>query len=84
MGRSRPFVLRDGMNNLYQPIRNDVVLYFKENKISWWVGDKPSGHTLSSQITCLNHLFAIMNDHDATIKASYLFKKYISNCFANI
>ncbi|MBR4406598.1 MAG: hypothetical protein IKT30_09510, partial [Bacteroidaceae bacterium] len=67
MGRSRPFVLKDGMNNLYQPIRNDVLQYFKENKISWWGGGKPSGHTLSSQIACLNHLFAIMNDHDAVL-----------------
>ena len=67
MGRPRPFVLKDGMNNLYQPIRNDVLLYFKENKISWWGGDKPSGHTLSSQIACLNHLFAIMNDHDSVL-----------------
>lgn len=67
MGKPRPFVLRDGVNNLYEPIRNDVLQYFKENKISWWGGDKPSGHTLSSQIACLNHLFAIMHDHDAVL-----------------
>ena len=67
MGKARPFVLKDGMNNLYEPIRNDVIRYFKDNEISWWGGDKPSGHTLSSQIACLNHLFAIMNDHDAVL-----------------
>lgn len=67
MGKPRPFVLRDGVNNLYEPIRNGVLQYFKENKISWWGGDKPSGHTLSSQIACLNHLFAIMHDHDAVL-----------------
>lgn len=67
MGKPRLFVLRDGVNNLYEPIRNDVLQYFKENKISWWCGDKPSGHTLSSQIACLNHLFAIMHDHDAVL-----------------
>lgn len=67
MGKPRPFVLRDGVNNLYEPIRNGVLQYFKENKISWWRGDKPSGHTLSSQIACLNHLFAIMHDHDAVL-----------------
>ena len=67
MGKPRPFVLRDGVNNLYEPIRNDVLQYFKENKISWWGGDKPSGHTLSSQMACLNHLFAIMHDHDAVL-----------------
>ena len=64
MGKPRHFVLKDGMNNLYEPIRNDVIRYFKDNKISWWGGDKPSGHTLSSQIACLNHLFAIMGDKE--------------------
>jgi hypothetical protein len=67
MGKARPFVLKDGMNNLYEPIRNDVVRYFKDNEISWWGGDKPSGHTLSSQIACLNHLFAIMNDKSSVL-----------------
>ena len=67
MGKARPFVLKDGMNNLYEPIRNDVLKYFKDNGISWWGTDKPSGHTLSSQIACINHLFAIMYDHDAVL-----------------
>ena len=67
MGKARPFVLKDGMNNLYEPIRNDVLRYFKDNEISWWGGDKPSGHTLSSQIACLNHLFAIMNDKSSVL-----------------
>ncbi len=66
-GIPRSFVLRNGMNNLYAPIREGVIKYFKENKISWWGGGKPSGHTLSSQIACLNHLFAIMNDKDAVL-----------------
>ena len=67
MGKARSFVLKDGMNNLYEPIRYGVLRYFKDNKITWWGGNKPSGHTLSSQIACLNHLFAIMNDHDAVL-----------------
>ena len=67
MGKPRHFVLKDGMNNLYEPIRNDVLRYFKDNDISWWGGDKPSGHTLSSQIACLNHLFAIMGDKEAVL-----------------
>ncbi len=66
-GIPRSFVLRNGMNNLYAPIREGVIKYFKDNKISWWGGGKPSGHTLSSQIACLNHLFAIMNDKDAVL-----------------
>ena len=67
MGKPRHFVLKDGMNNLYEPIRNDVLRYFKDNDISWWGGDKPSGHTLSSQIACLNHLFSIMGDKEAVL-----------------
>ena len=67
MGKPRHFVLKDGMNNLYEPIRNNVLRYFKDNDISWWGGDKPSGHTLSSQIACLNHLFAIMGDKKAVL-----------------
>ena len=66
-GAPRPFILRDGMNNLYEPIREGVVKYFKDNNISWWGGNTPSGHTLSSQIACLNHLFAIMNDKEAVL-----------------
>ena len=67
MGKPRHFVLKDGMNNLYEPIRNNVLRYFKDNDISWWGGDNPSGHTLSSQIACLNHLFAIMGDKEAVL-----------------
>ena len=67
MGKPRHFVLKDGMNNLYEPIRNNVLRYFKDNDISWWGGDKPSGHTLSSQIACLNHLFSIMGDKEAVL-----------------
>lgn len=52
------FVLEDGGNNLYEPIRNEALKYFKENDIKWWGGnpDYPTGHTVSSQIACLNHL----------------------------
>ena len=67
MGRRYPFVLRDGGNNLYEPIRNDAIQYFKENDISWWGGTAPTGHVLSSQIACLNHLFAIRKDPEAVL-----------------
>ena len=63
----REFVLQDGMHNLYGPIRQEVLKYFRDNKISWWNGAAPTGHTLSSQIACLNHLFAIRNDKDAVL-----------------
>ena len=32
MGKARSFVLKDGMNNLYEPIRYGVLRYFKDNK----------------------------------------------------
>jgi hypothetical protein len=66
MGKPRYFVLSDTCLNLWKGIRSDVISYFKENNIVWWKGkDKlPSGHILSSQIACLNHLFYIRNRHD--------------------
>ena len=67
MGKSRAFVLKNGMNNLYEPIRQDVLKYFADNGIAWWRGSQPTGHTLSSQMACLNHLFAIRNDRDAVL-----------------
>lgn len=67
IGKERPFVLTDGVHNLYAPIRDDVQKYFRENEISWWSGFKPSGHVLSSQIACLNHLFVIRKDPKAVL-----------------
>jgi len=67
MRAPRPFVLTDGNMNLYQPIQKDVIEYFSINKISWWGGSKPTGHVLSSQIACLNHLFLIRNDKSAVL-----------------
>lgn len=62
-----PFILKDGKNNLYEPIHKDVIQYFKDNDISWWAGSKPTGHVLSSQIACLNHLFLIRKDPEAVL-----------------
>lgn len=52
------FVLEKGINNLYEPIRDETLKYFEENDITWWGDDAkhPTGHTQSSQIACLNHL----------------------------
>ena len=66
-GKPYPFVLQDGRNNLYPPFE-EVQRYFDENKISWWAGDKPTGHVLSSQMACLNHLFPLMRDKEAVLK----------------
>lgn len=66
MGRYYPFVLTDGRANLY-PSSYEVDSYFRENGISLWGGYKPTGHILSSQMACLNHLFPIMKDKDAVL-----------------
>lgn len=67
MGKERPFVLKDGSRNLYAPIRDQAIKYFRDNNIGWWGGSKPSGHVLSSQIACVNHLFAVRNDAEAVL-----------------
>lgn len=65
--KRRDFVLRDSKKNLFAPIYDDVIQYFEKNGISWWGGKKPTGHVLSSQIACLNHLFQIRNDKSAVL-----------------
>ena len=67
-GIPRDFVLQDELKNIFEPVRNDVVQYFKQNKISWWGGSKPTGHVLSSQVACVNHLYAIRNDKKAVLQ----------------
>ncbi|OQB30242.1 MAG: hypothetical protein BWY08_01292 [Bacteroidetes bacterium ADurb.Bin174] len=66
-GDNRDFVLYDSLKNIYQPIVKDVLDYFDKNIISWWGGKIPTGHVLSSQIGCLNHLFQIRNDKLAVL-----------------
>ena len=66
--KPRPFVLKKYEDNFFEQVNsNDVINYFRENGISWWNGEVPTRHTLSSQIACLNHLFAIRNDEDAVL-----------------
>jgi len=65
--------LMNSRNNLYHQIADEVVVYFNDNKITFHhlEGDPdfgkcvPSGHTLSSQISCLNHLFPFRKDKKA-------------------
>lgn len=66
MNASRPFILQNEQNNLYPAIYDDCWDYFKHNSIAWWSG-KPTNHPLSSQVACLNHLFAIRNDRQAVL-----------------
>ena len=67
----RDFVLieDDCYFNLFSSIvegNDNVLTYFKEHEIAWWGENerkkKPTGHLVSSQIHCLNHLFALRND----------------------
>jgi hypothetical protein len=67
MTKNRDFVLQENLKNLFSPISTDTVDYFKNNTISWWGGSKPTGHVLSSQIACINHLFQIRNDKSAVL-----------------
>lgn len=62
----------DVQKNFYRPIRDEVVKYFHDNGIKWWGaakddGSRPSGHILSSQIACLNHLFCIRKDKESAL-----------------
>jgi hypothetical protein len=80
MGKPRPFVLQKGLRNLYPDIRDNAVKYFHLNNIAWWGGKYPTGHILSSQIACLNHLFTIKNDKNAVLALL----KSISNGFIDV
>ncbi len=68
MGKERDFVLTNFDNNIYPPILIIVKDYFRDNQVAWWGGKMPSGHTLSSQIACINHLFPIRNDKVEVLK----------------
>ena len=64
-----PFVLIDPEKNLWNKIRKPAIDYFTTNKIVWWPGSpNPSGHLLSSQVSCVNHLFFLRNDMEASLK----------------
>ena len=66
-GQERRFAVQNGNNNIYAPIRLEVLSYFTENTISWWGGSNPTTHMLSSQIACINHLFAIKDDAESVL-----------------
>lgn len=55
------YILKEGneYHNLFRDIRSDVKDYFENNKISFWGGKRITPNTLSSQVSCLNHLFLI-------------------------
>ena len=73
-GQPREFVLQDPRLNLFPGARSKIIRYFKDHRIGWWMGANhlPCGHLLSSQIACVNHLWAIRERCDlatAVLKA---------------
>ena len=68
--KNREFVLSKSNLNLWAGIRDDAIDYFRSNRIVWWGGNKnkPSGHLLSSQISCINHLFFLRQRKDISSK----------------
>ena len=66
-GKPREFVLSDASKNLWEGIRADAIEYFTHNKIKWWFGgegNEPTGHVLSSQVACVNHLYPLRQRPD--------------------
>jgi hypothetical protein len=65
-GLPREFVLDAPAGNLWPGIRDDALGYFESNKIGWWRGEagQPTGHLLSSQVACVNHLFPLRQRPD--------------------
>lgn len=69
-GKTYPFILQQKgyeFTNLFEPVRKEALSYFDDNKIDWWAGKLPSGHVLSSQIACVNHLMALRKDPKAVL-----------------
>jgi len=65
----RPFILQKSNKNLMPQIKEGAIEYFKKNAIVWWPGSaEPTGHLLSSQVACVNHLFFLRNDEFAALK----------------
>ncbi len=64
LGKEREFVLIKPVLNLWKDIREDALEYFRRNEISWWMGKNITGHLLSSQVACLNHLYHLRQNKD--------------------
>jgi len=68
-------ILLNGIDNIYKPIQKDVLEYFIKNNIVFWhtpgtkePSKKPTGHILSSQVCCINHLFPIRHDKENVLR----------------
>jgi hypothetical protein len=87
--RPKADLLINSKNNLYPQIKDEIVLYFALNKIAFHHlnGDAdfgfciPSGHTLSSQIACLNHLYPLRYDKNAVLQIAKTICSDIADVF---
>lgn len=64
------YILEEGKEdkNLFADIREKVNTYFEKNEIPFWGGKTVPSNTLSSQVSCLNHLFSI-RENEKAVKA---------------
>jgi hypothetical protein len=59
---------KDATLNLWEGIREDALNYFERYRIVWWrggAGNQVTGHLLSSQVACINHLYFLRQRKDA-------------------
>lgn len=64
-GIERDFVLKEPKLNIWAGVREDVLAYFNRYQIPFWdSGNMPTGHLLSSQIACVNHLYFLRQRQD--------------------
>jgi hypothetical protein len=77
------YFLSDSDENLFLTIAEDAKIYFDDNDIDWWTFNKkpkmPTNHMVSSQIQCLNFLFALRKDKEAVLELAQLFDSEIDD-----
>ena len=94
-----PYIIQEGkeLMNLYPTIREEAIDYFRQNGIGWWKSNDalntPTGNMLSSQISCVNHLFPFMKPNKSesasllsmlnSIQERYNFIKILANPLDN-
>ena len=72
LNKTWEFCLLDSRNNIFEDIVDDCIDYFKNEQIVFWGSNGIPNHILSSQVACLNHLFAIRNDRDLVLKLAQM------------